>query len=174
MDDVMLKIKEFINSGRLTFALRMLLGVLILMATITKLGDIEKYSVDVIFSYQFPWFMPGMAHTRFLGTMAPFLELLIALGLIFGVLTRLSAFGWGLMSIVYFIVKFHIIFIQGRIQPCGCFPGIFDNMLVTQSIWIDVFTIPICAQIILARGRKFLTIGSLLPERWQQKLRLVW
>ena len=118
--------------------------------------------------------MPGTSYTRLLGEIAPYLELLIGLGILFGVLTRLSAFGWGLMSIVYFIVKFHMIFIQNRIEPCGCFPGVFNNMLVTQSIWIDVVTIPVCLQIILARGRRFLTLGTLLPERLQHKLRLIW
>ena len=103
--DIMVKIKEFLNSGRLTFTLRMLLGAVILMATIPKLTNIEVYSVQVIFSYQFPWFMPGMAHTRVFGEIAPYLELLIALGLIFGVFTRLSALGWGIMSILFFIIK---------------------------------------------------------------------
>jgi len=169
----MVKIKEFLNSGKLTFALRLLIGAVILIAAIPKFQNIEQYSVYMIYSYQFPWFMPGTG-TRILGYIAPYLELLIGLGLVFGVLTRLSALGWGIMSIVYFIIKIHVIFVQGRIVPCGCFPGVMPDMLVTQSIWIDVVTIPICAQIILAKERKFLTLGALLPDRWQRKLRYVW
>ncbi|MCJ7769277.1 MAG: DoxX family membrane protein [Dehalococcoidales bacterium] len=170
----MAAIKAFLNSGKLTFALRLLLGALILYAAIPKFADIEKLSVYMLYSYQFPWLMPDMAHTRFLGNIAPYLETLIGLGLIAGVLTRISAFGWGAMSLVYIIIKAQVIFIQGRIIPCGCFPGPLSEMLMTQSIIIDIVTIPLCAQIILAKGRKFFTIGSLLPERWQHKLRYIW
>ena len=167
-------VKAFLNSGKLTLALRLLLGALILYAAIPKFADIEKLSVYMLYSYQFPWLMPDMAHTRFLGNIAPYLETLIGLGLIAGVLTRLSAFGWGIMTLVYIIVKTQVIFIQGRIIPCGCFPGPLSEMLMTQSIIIDFVTLPILAQIILAKGRKFFTLGSLLPERWQHKLRYIW
>ncbi len=167
-------LKAFLNSGKLTLALRLLLGALILYAAIPKFADIEKLSVWMIYSYQFPWLMPYMAHTRVLGYIAPYLELLIGLGLITGVLTRLSAFGWGTMSLVYIVVKAQVIFVQGRIIPCGCFPGPLSEMLMTQSIIIDVVNLFICAQIILAKGRKFFTLGSLLPERWQHKLRYIW
>ncbi len=166
----MSKLRDFIKSDKLGFALRLLLAAMILTATIPKFADIEKYSIYLIYSYRV--FPIGIAH--FLGLVAPYLELLIGLGLLFGVLTRLSALGWGLMSLVYFITKLHIIFIQGRIIPCGCFPGLLPDMLVTQSIWIDAVTMPLCAQIILANGR-FLSFWSLLPERWRQsRLRYIW
>ena len=170
----MTDIKSFLNSGGLTLALRLLLGALILFAAIPKFTDIEKLSVYMLYSYQFPWLMPSMAHTRVLGFMAPYLETLIGLGLIAGVLTRLSAYGWGLMTLAYIIVKMQVIFIQGRIIPCGCFPGPLSEMLMTQSIIIDFFILPILAQIILAKGRRFFTLGLLLPERWQHRLRYVW
>jgi hypothetical protein len=168
------RIQVFLNSGKLTLALRLLLGALIIYAAIGKFADIEKYSVYMLYSYQFPWLMPNMSHTRVLGFIAPYLEMLIGLGLITGVLTRLSAFGWGIMTLVYIIVKMQVIFIQGRIVPCGCFPGPLSEMLMTQSIVIDFVTLPILAQIILAKGRKFFTLGSLLPENLQRKLRYIW
>ena len=167
-------IKTLLNSGKLTLVLRILLGALILYAAIPKFADLEKYSVFMLYSYQFPWLMPNMAHTRVLGFIAPYLELLIGLGLVTGVLTRISAAGWGIMTLVYIVVKLQVIFIQGKIIPCGCFPGPLSEMLMTQSIIIDFVTLPICAQIILAKQRKFLTLGSLLPERWQHKLRYIW
>lgn len=168
----MIRLGEFIRSDKLAFALRLLLAAMILVAAVPKFQDVEKYSVYMIYSYRvFP--MQPVNIARFLGLMAPWLELLIALGLLFGVLTRLSAFGWGAMSVVYFLVKAHIIFIQGRIVPCGCFPSVLPEMLVTQSIWIDVFTIPLCAQVYFAKG-EFLAVKALLPERWKEKLRLIW
>ena len=171
----MLTVKGVFTNDKLTFILRLLLVVMIAAAAVPKLINIEKYSVYLIYSYQvFPMHPINIA--RLLGLAAPYLETLIALGLLFGVLTRLSAIGWGLMSFVYFLVKLHIIFIQGRIIPCGCFPGIFPDMLVTQSIWIDVVSMLFCAQIIWAnRERRFLSIWPLLPEKWRRTgLRYVW
>jgi hypothetical protein len=151
------------------------LGAIILAAVIPKLIDIEKYSVFLVYSYRiFPMYPVNIA--GFLGMIVPFLELLITLGLFFGILTRLSAAGWGILSIAYFFVKLHIIVIQGRIIPCGCFPGILPDMLVTQSIWIDVANILLCVQIIWAnRERKFLSFWILLPEKLRKtKIRYIW
>jgi len=173
-DELVTRVKAFVNSGKLTLALRLLLGALILYAAIPKFADMEKLSVFMLYSYQFPWRMPSMAHSLVLVYIAPYLELLIGLGLITGVLTRISTAGWGIMTLVYIVVKAQVIFIQGRIIPCGCFPGPLSEMLMTQSIIIDLVTLPICAQIILAKERKFFTLGSLLPERWQHKLRYIW
>jgi hypothetical protein len=118
--------------------------------------------------------MSDMAHTRILGYIAPYIETLIGLDLITGVLTRLSEINWGLMSIVYIVVKAQVILIQGRIIPCGCFPGPLSKMLMTQSVLIDIVSLLACTQIILARGRKFFTLGSLIPENWQYRLCYIW
>lgn len=168
------KLWAFLNSGKLTLVLRILIGAMILYAEIPKLADVEKLSVFALYSYQFPWLMPYMDHTRILGLIAPYLGTLLGLGLITGVLTRLSALGWGCMAIVFIILKLHVIFIQGRIQPCYCFPGPLANLLVTQTLVIDIITLPMLAQIMLAQNRKFFTLGALLPERWQYRLRYIW
>jgi uncharacterized membrane protein YphA (DoxX/SURF4 family) len=168
------RLMAFLNSGKLTLALRILIGAMILYAEVPKLADVEKLSVFALYSYQFPWLMPYMDHTRILGLIAPYLGTLLGLGLVTGVLTRLSAIGWGSMAIVFIILKIHVIFIQGRIQPCYCFPGPLANLLVTQTLAIDIITLPLLAQIILARDRKFFTLGSLLPENWQHRLRYIW
>jgi hypothetical protein len=148
---------------------------MVAVAAIPKLMNIERNSVYLMYSYEiFPIHPVNVA--RFLGWVDPYVELFIALGLLFGVLARLSAAGWGILSLAYLLIKLDIIFIQERIIPCGCFTGILPNLLVTQSIWIDVVSIPMCAQIVLAnRKRRFLSPWSLLPERWRQsRLRSIW
>jgi hypothetical protein len=50
----MTRVKAFLNSGELTLALRLLIAALVLYAAIPKLADIEKYSVFMLYSYQFP------------------------------------------------------------------------------------------------------------------------
>jgi hypothetical protein len=168
-------LSRFSKSDKLSLVLRFIIGAMVVVAAIPKLMDIEKNSVYLIYSYGiFP--MQPVNIARFLGSVDPYLELLIGLGLLCGVLTRLSAAGWGILSWAYLLIKLDIIFIQGRIIPCGCFAGILPNLLVTQSIWIDVVTIPMCAQIVLAnRQRRFVSPWSLLPERWRKSgLRYIW
>ena len=153
----------------------MVLGTIAAVAAIPKLMDIKNNSIYLIYSYGIiPTYPIDLA--RFLGTVVPYLELLISLGLLFGVLTRLAAAGWGILSLAYLMVKLDLIFIQERIVPCGCFAGIIPNLLVTQSIWIDVISLLMCAQIILSlRNRRFLSPWSLLPETWRQsRLRSLW
>jgi uncharacterized membrane protein YphA (DoxX/SURF4 family) len=146
---------------------------MVLGATYGKLLDIEKFSVYLTYSYEvFPVYPINIA--RFLGLTVPWLELLIGLGLVFGVLTRLSAIGWEVLSITYFLVLLHVIFIQERVIPCGCFPGLFPEMRVTHAIWIHVFMMPASLQLILTKGGNFLNGRGLLPERWQKRMRFIW
>jgi len=169
------RLRQFLTSSGLGLALRYLLGAVILLSAVPKLIDIEKNSVYVVYSYYILPIQP-INFAKLFGTVVPYVELLIGLGLIFGVLTRFSAMGWIAMSLVYFSVKIDLIFVQGRIVPCGCFPGIIPNMLVTQSIWLDVVSIVLCLQIILAsKGRQLLALWSGLPDRRRKsRLRHTW
>ena len=169
------KFRDILRSHGLTLALRLLLGAMILLSAVPKIADIEQNSVYLVYSYYILPIQPANI-ARLVGQVTPCIELLIGLGLILGVLTRLSAIGWIAMSVAYLTVKVDLIFIQGRIVPCGCFASIFPNLLVTQSIWLDVVNILFCIQIILAnKGKRLLSFWSILPERWQKTgLRYVW
>jgi uncharacterized membrane protein YphA (DoxX/SURF4 family) len=168
-------LKQFLTSNGLSLALRYLLGALILLSAVPKLIDIEANSVYVVYSYYILPVQP-VNYARIFGLVVPYIELLIGLGLLFGVLTRLSAIGWIAMSLVYFSVKIDLIFVQGRIVPCGCFGGLLPNMLVTQSIWLDVLSVVLCLQIVLAsKGRQLVSLWSAIPDRWRKgRLRYIW
>jgi hypothetical protein len=169
------QIKNFLHSYKLSFILRLVLGVSILISAIPKLMDIETNSIYVIYSYYiFP--VQPVDVAKYAGLIVPYLELLIGLGLICGVLTRLSAMGWAVLSLAYFLIKLDLIFIQERIIPCGCYASVLPEMLVTQSIWLDVINILFCIQIIAAnKGKPILNLISRLPERWQKsKLKYMW
>jgi hypothetical protein len=169
------KIRNFFRSYKLSLALRFILGAMIMLSAIPKLMDIETNSIYLIYSYYVLPIQPVNV-ARFFGLVVPYIELLIGLGLIFGVLTRLSAIGWIIMSLAYFIIKLVVIFVQERIISCGCFSSILPDMLVTQSIWLDVISILFSIQIVLAnRGKQLLSFWLLLPEKWQKsKLRYIW
>jgi hypothetical protein len=167
--------RRFISSEKLSLTLRLVLGAMIMVAVVPKLLDIEKNSVYLVYSYRIlPMYPLNVA--RLVGSIVPFVELFIGLGLLLGVFTRLSAAAWGILSFIYLLLKIDIIFVQGRLIPCGCFAGILPNLQVTHSIWIDIVTIPLCAQIFYYdRKRRLASIWRFLPERWRQsKLRQVW
>ena len=171
----MLELVRFFKSARLSLVLRMVIGATVLVAAIPKLMDIEKNSVYLLYSYDvFPIHPVNIAH--FLGMVVPYLELLIGTAMLIGVLTRLAAAGWAILSLGYFMIKLDIIFIQGQNIPCGCFAGILPNLLVSQSIWIDVVTIALCVQIILFSSKnRLISPWALLPEKWKQsRLRCLW
>jgi hypothetical protein len=58
-----------------------------------------------------------------------------ALGLLFGVLTRLSSLGIALMSITFFIVK-GVVLWQGGDLACGCF-GAIVTTFASLTIYMD-------------------------------------
>ena len=157
--------------GKLSFVFRLLIGTMFLLAAFTKLPDIEKLSVYTVYSYELLPMHP-INVARFIGQITPYMELLVGLGLVFGVFLRLAALGAGVYSLVFFVSKLIVIFVQGRTMDCGCFPGLLA-LQINQSIFIDLFVMPMCAQIIFTK-KKFLDAGALLPEKWQQKLRFIW
>jgi uncharacterized membrane protein YphA (DoxX/SURF4 family) len=169
------KLRQFLTSSGLSLALRYLLGAAILLSAIPKLINIDDNSVYVVYSYYILPIQP-INFARFFGLVVPYIELLIGLGLIFGVLTRLSTIGWIAMSLVYFLVKMNLIFFQSRIVPCGCFPSLIPDFPVTQSIWLDVINIVFCVQILLTnKGRQLLSLQSTLPDKWRRsRLRYIW
>ncbi len=168
----MSKLLTFIKSDRLSFIIRLLIGGMILYAEVPKLADIEKLSVYAVYKFNFfPMHAQILGQSvnvaRIFGLMGPFMGTLIGLGLIFGIFTRLSAAGWFSMCVMFIVMKLNYLYILDRpAAPCGCFPGPLSNLLMTQSIWIDIASLPLMLQVILAnKERKFLSIWSLMPEK---------
>ncbi len=159
--------QALVKNRYLTLAFRLILAATFLTSSYGKLVDIERYSVDAVYDFGI---LP-MALARPFGLVMPYLELLCALGLLFGVLTRLSALGIALMSLCFFIAK-AIVLAQGRSIYCGCFGAVVDT-LASQSIFLDIPMMLLAIQVMLFR-KHFLAIGALLPRRWKEKLRPIW
>jgi hypothetical protein len=94
------------------------------------------------------------------------------LGLLFGVLTRLSALGVSLMSLCFFVTK-AIVLSQGRSIECGCFGAIIDT-LASVTIFMDIPMLLIGLVIMFSSSRHWLAIGGLIPAGWRKKLNLIW
>jgi len=149
---------------------RLILGVVFLAAAFGKLVDIERYSVNAVYFFVI---LP-VSLARLFGLALPFIELLCGLGLLFGVLTRLSALGIGLLSLSFFIAK-AIVFSHGRSVNCGCF-GAFGETLASVTIFLDIPMMLLAVVVMWASSdvRHWKAVGNLLPKRWRERLRFVW
>jgi len=149
---------------------RLILAGFFILSACGKLVDLEQYSVDAVYNFG----VLPMVLARPFGLVMPFIELLCGLGLLFGVLTRLSALGVGLMSIAFFIAK-AIVLSQGRSIECGCFGAIIDT-LASVTIFMDLPMLAFAAAIYFApdSSRHFAAIGKLLPPAWKEKFRWIW
>jgi uncharacterized membrane protein YphA (DoxX/SURF4 family) len=115
-----------------------------------------------------------MALARPFGLVMPFIELLCGLGLLFGVMTRLSALGIGSMSLSFFIAK-AIVLSQGRSIECGCFGAVIDT-LASVTIFMDlpIMFIGLLVTFAPSDSRHWGAVGNRLPDGWKEKLRLIW
>src|SRR5512136_177381 len=149
---------------------RLILGVVFLAAAFGKLVDIERYSVNAVYFFVI---LP-VSLARLFGLALPFIELLCGLGLLFGVLTRLSALGIGLLSFSFFIAK-AIVFSHGRSVDCGCF-GAFGDTLASVTIFLDLPMMFFAMVVMLAPSdvRHWKTVGNVLPKTWRERLRFIW
>jgi uncharacterized membrane protein YphA (DoxX/SURF4 family) len=162
------KIKSFINNKWLSIVCRIIIAVIFILSGIGKVMDLEN-SVKAVYNFQL---LPTWAIEP-LGYALPFIELLCALGILFGLFTRLSAAGIGIMSIAFFIGKLIVLFVQGRSIDCGCF-GELMNTMASLTIWMDIPMLILCLILIYSRNRYNPGIGQLLSDGWKNKLRWIW
>ena len=149
---------------------RLILAAFFLTAACGKLVDIERYSVQAVYFFVIlPFYL-----ARPFGLALPFIELLCGLGLLFGVLTRLSALGIGLLSLSFFIAK-AIVLSQGRSADCGCF-GAFGDTLTSVTIFLDLPMMFLAMVVMWAPSdvRHWKTVGNVLPKTWRERLRFIW
>lgn len=149
---------------------RLILAAFFLVSSYGKLVDIERYSVDAVYNFGIlPMFL-----ARPFGLIMPFVELFCGLGLLFGVLTRLSALGIALMSLSFFIAK-AIVLSQGRSIECGCFGAVIDT-LASVTIFMDFPIMFLALLVVLSPSatRHSMAIGALLPQVWKERLHLIW
>ena len=154
----------------LVLCFRLILAVSFLTAAFGKMVDIERYSVQAVYFFVIlPMFL-----ARPFGLALPFIELLCGLGLLFGVLTRLSALGIGLLSLSFLIAK-TIVFLHGRSVNCGCF-GALGDTLASVTIFLDLPMMFFAIVVMWAPSdiRHWKAVGNLLPRAWKERLRFIW
>ena len=163
-------LKRAVANRHVILVFRLILAGFFLLSSYGKLVDIERYSVDAVYNFGI---LP-MALARPFGLVMPFIELLCGLGLLFGVMTRLSALGIGLMSLSFFIAK-AIVLSQGRSIECGCFGAVIDT-LASVTIFMDLPMTILALMILFApsSSRHWASVTNLLRQAWKDKLQLIW
>ena len=158
------------SNKHMVLVFRLLLAGIFLLGSISKLVDIQRYSVEAV--YSFGILPKGLA--ILFGLVLPFIELLCGLGLLLGILTRLSALGTALMSIAFFVAK-AVVLLQGRNIDCGCFGGII-SLLVSDTIFMDVPILFFSLIVMFAptQSRYWASVGMFMPPTLKEKLRLIW
>ena len=163
-------LKTVVANRHVILVFRLILAAFFLVSSYGKLVDIERYSVDAVYNFGIlPMFL-----ARPFGLIMPFIELLCGLGLLFGVLTRLSALGIALMSLSFFIAK-AIVLSQGRSIECGCFGAVIDT-LASVTIFMDIPMMVLALLVVLSPSatRHSMAIGALLSQVWKGRLHLIW
>jgi len=152
---------------------RLVLAGTFLLSSFGKLVGIERYSVSPVVNFDI---LPDHLAKVF-GITLPFIELICALGLVLGVLTRLSAFGITLMSVAFFIVK--VIWLwNGFDMACGCY-GAITTTLISQTIYMDppIFIMSLIISLSPSPSRHWVSLWRKLSAAFFERadrLDLVW
>jgi hypothetical protein len=163
-------LRTLLEKPAFILAFRLILAAVFLLSSFGKLVDIERYSVDAVYNFGI---LP-MLLARPFGLVMPFIELLCGLGLLFGVLTRLSALGAALMSLAFFIAK-AIVLSEGRTIECGCFGAVVDTLAsVTLFMDIPMFLLALGVMVAPSCARHWMTVGNRLSPMWKERLNRVW
>ena len=161
---------KYLENRQVALVFRLVLAATFFVSSIGKLVDIEHYSVAMVYNFNI---LPGELAIGF-GWALPFIELACAVGLLLGVLTRLSALGIALLSISFFITK-AILLARGTDVECGCF-GAIGSTMASWSIYLDPAVFLLAATIFFSprQSRNWASLGAGLPEQWRRKLNPVW
>ena len=157
--------KTIFQNHWLLFSLRLLLGVIFVVASISKIQDIAKFASTVASYGILP---DSLAHLY--GYVAPWVELFVGCALILGVFIRFSA---ALLTplIVSFMVASSYALANAVGGSCGCF-GKFLTLSHPAALTIDVLMLFPAFILLLNKGQTFLSIGQLI-EKFHFKSRIL-
>jgi uncharacterized membrane protein YphA (DoxX/SURF4 family) len=120
---------RFLLNPYLTLVSRLVLGLVFLLAGLTKLGVPSAFTASIN-SYEMP--LPGPLVTLMAVGLPP-LELALGLLILVGLWTRVSAAITGGLMIIFMVAMFQAIF-RGLSPDCGCFAGPGGSNPVGQAV----------------------------------------
>lgn len=140
--------------------MRIVLASVFLLSSLGKLVDITQYSIKPVVEFGI---LPSSVAIVF-GSVLPFIELLCALGLLFGVLTRLASFGIAAMSLAFFSAKVFLL-LQGYDLSCGCFGAIVTTFM-SLTVYLDppILLMAIAVMMAPPSARQWISLKSTLQR----------
>ena len=149
---------EFLGNRWLVFGSRLVLGGILLAASVSKIQQQAEF-VDVVINYGI---LPdGLA--RAYGLVIPWVELFIGCSLILGVFVRFSA-AVTIPLLISFVVASSYALLNAITDECGCFGGLIS---LSHPIALSLDAIMLAAALLLLFGKgraEFLSIGPLLSR----------
>ncbi len=142
-------------------SMRILVASVFLLSSIGKLMDITQYSIKPIVEFGI---LPGSVAIVF-GYLLPFVELACALGLLFGVMTRLASLGIAFMSLAFFSVKTFFL-LEGYDLECGCFGAVVSTFM-SFTVYLDppLFLMALGVMLAPLPARQWLSAKGVVERR---------
>jgi uncharacterized membrane protein YphA (DoxX/SURF4 family) len=144
-------IKKILSNKYFLLALRLLLGVVFIYASIDKILKPEGFA-QAIYNYRM---MPHVA-INLMAIVMPWLELICGVLIVIGVFVRGSALLIGFMLLV-FVIAISFALVRGLDISCGCFRVEGGHALAADLLVRDVLML-IAAAIVVAFGGSSLAL----------------
>lgn len=153
------KFYAVVQNKWVTFFSRIFIGGLFALGAGLKLQDVKQYSVNAVYEY-------GLLPTEpidiaaIFGYILPYVEFVVGLCILFGVLTRLTSLLGSLMGLSFFSAE-AIVLMQGRDLNCGCFPGLVGTMM-SVTVYLSFFMMVLGFLIYKSPNRNFLSLTNVI------------
>ncbi|MBN1643838.1 MAG: conjugal transfer protein TraF, partial [Dehalococcoidales bacterium] len=149
--------KAILSNRYLVFALRLVLGLIFIIAAIAKLLDVTGF-VGTIANYG----ILSNILTHFYGYLIPWVELFIGCSLVLGTVVKISA-ALSMPLIVGFMIASGYALANAPGEGCGCF-GTFLTLSHQGAITVDVLMLAAAFLLFFSTSQDFLTIEQLLSK----------
>jgi len=154
-------VKTILQNRWLLFSLRLILGVIFVVASISKIQDIAKFA-GIVSSYGM---LPNSLANLY-GNIVPWVELFIGCALLLGVFIRFSA-ALLVLLIISFMAASSYALVNAAGGSCGCF-GKFLTLSHPIALTLDVLMLVAALILLLNKSREFFNVGQLI-ERFHIK-----
>jgi len=146
------KIQQFLNSEKVLLTSRLLLGSILIAASLGKIANPGDF-INLVTSYNI---LPESLAQPF-GVFLPWIELIIGSLLILGIFLRLAS-GISIMLVTSFIIANSYSLFNGAEASCGCFGGAMPLNYV-QSLLIDGTMLLMTVPLLLHRNESWLAVS---------------
>ena len=165
-------IKSFLSNRHTLLIVRIILGLILVLAAIGKIPAQAKF-VDVVSHYGLlPWSL-----AQVYGIILPWLELILGTCLILGLFTRIAA-GVSILMIISFIIANGTAVYSENIMECGCFGLLYEGtgyvtyVKTSDALVIDIFMI-IMALILLLFSAGIWSLDSLIWHKIKKRKKIL-